>query len=116
VLFNLSAYVETITLTSLGGAILTSFRVTGFSIRTRCVSLGSVPRASRSASSAKLFDVRTSVVRFGIDCAMVGWIWATRLRARRSVERRGERGKLPRSWMSLSVKSIASCGYQLVSL
>lgn len=27
---------------------------------------------------------------------------------------RGERGKLPRSWISLSVKSNASCGYLLL--
>lgn len=35
----------------------------------------------------------------------------TRLRARSSVLRRSESGKLPSCWMSLSVKSIASCGY-----
>jgi hypothetical protein len=46
----------------------------------------------------------------GVDVASVGWIAATRLRARRSVVMRGERGKLPRTWMSLSVRSIASCG------
>ena len=34
----------------------------------------------------------------------------TRFRARSKVRNRGERGKLPRIWMSLSVKSIASCG------
>lgn len=33
-----------------------------------------------------------------------------RLRASRSVCIRGDSGKLPRIWMSLSVKSIASCG------
>lgn len=34
-----------------------------------------------------------------------------RFRASSSVCIRGDRGKLPRIWMSLSVKSIASCGY-----
>lgn len=33
-----------------------------------------------------------------------------RLRASSSVCIRGDSGKLPRIWMSLSVKSIASCG------
>jgi hypothetical protein len=33
------------------------------------------------------------------------------LRARRSVCNRGDRGKFPRICISLSVKSIASCGY-----
>lgn len=34
----------------------------------------------------------------------------TRLRASSSVCIRGDSGKLPRIWMSLSVKSMASCG------
>lgn len=33
---------------------------------------------------------------------------ATELRERRSVEMRGDKGKLPKTWMSLSVKSMAS--------
>ena len=67
-------------------------------------------RGSRSASSAMLFDVRTSVVKFGIDAARLGWICVIRFLAKSSVERRGESGKLPMAEMSLSVKSIASCG------
>ena len=34
-----------------------------------------------------------------------------RLRASNRVCNRGDRGKFPKSWMSLSVKSMASCGY-----
>ncbi len=52
--------------------------------------------------------MRTSVVRFGIEFASVGWILETRLRARRRECRRGERGKLERAAISLSVKSMAS--------
>lgn len=60
-----------------------------------------------------LFDDRTRFVRFGTEVTSVGWMLDTRLRARRRVERRGERGKLPRIWMSLSVKSMASWGYKV---
>jgi hypothetical protein len=55
-----------------------------------------------------LFAVNTKTVRFGIDCASVDCIVATRFRARRRVRSLGESGKLPRIWMSLSVKSMAS--------
>ena len=89
----------------------TSFLVTGFSKSTKCVSTGKVPSTSKSANSAKLFAVRTNVVRYGSDCARVGWILEIRLRARRRVFRRGERGRFPRSVISLSVKSMQSCGY-----
>lgn len=89
----------------------TSFLVTGFSINTRCVSFGNVDSASRSASSAILLAVRTKVVRFGIECASDGWMLAIRFRARRSVCNLGERGKFPSTWISLSVKSMASSGY-----
>jgi hypothetical protein len=57
-----------------------------------------------------LLEERTRLVRLGTEDASVGWMFATRLRAKRSVVMRGERGKLPRTWMSLSVKSMASCG------
>lgn len=50
----------------------TSFLVTGFSSRLKCVNLGNVLSGSRSASSAKLFAVRTRVVRFGSEVARVG--------------------------------------------
>lgn len=82
--------------------------MTGFSSSIRCVSLAKWLRGSRSASSAKLLDVRTRVVRFGIDFASVGWMLVARFRARRRVRSRGERGKLDSWAMSLSVKSMAS--------
>lgn len=89
-------------------AILTCFRVTGFSSKERCVSRGNFRSGSRSASSATLFDVRTRVVRLGIEFARVACILLTLLRARRSVCNRGDKGKLEMAVMSLSVKSIAS--------
>ena len=89
----------------------TSFLVTGFSNRLRCVSRGNFPSTSRSASSAKLLDVSIRVVRLGRLLGTRGSIVLTRFLARRSVCRRGERGKLERAVMSLSVKSMASCSY-----
>lgn len=86
----------------------TSFRVTGFSSSERCVSRGKVRRGSKSASSAKLFEVSVRVVRLGIDLARVGCMLLTLLRARRRERKRGESGKLAMAVMSLSVKSIAS--------
>ena len=91
--------------------VLTSRRVTGFSSKDKCVSLVKFLRASRSASSAKLLDVRIRVVRFGIEAERFGCILLTRLRASRRVFRRGESGKLERAVISLSVKSIASWSY-----
>ncbi len=85
--------------------------MTGFSSSDRCVSFVNLLKTSRSASSAKLFCVRIKAVRFGIEAASVGCMLLTRLRARRRVCRRGERGKLERVLMSLSVKSIASWSY-----
>lgn len=76
------------------------------------MSRGKFRRGSRSANSAKLFDVRISVVRLGIDLARVGCMLLTRLRARRSVRSLGESGKLDMAVMSLSVKSIASWSYR----
>ncbi len=86
----------------------TSFLVTGLSSKLRCVSLPKCRSVSRSASSARVFCVRIRHVRFGIEVASVGWMLVMRLRARRRVCRRGERGKLERVAMSLSVKSMAS--------
>ncbi len=51
------------------------------------------------------------MVRFGNDFASVGCMLLTRFRASRSVCSRGERGKLERAVMSLSVKSMASWSY-----
>ena len=92
------------------GGRRTSFLATGFSRRERCVSFGNRRRGSRSASSAKLLAVRTRVMRFGRFVARFDWMVVNRLRARRRVRRRGERGKLERARMSLSVRSIASWG------
>ena len=75
------------------------------------MSRGKLRRASRSASSAKLLEVRIRVVRFGSEAASVDWMLLILLRARSSVRSRGERGKLERAVMSLSVKSMASWSY-----
>jgi hypothetical protein len=80
------------------------------------VSLGNVDSTSRSASSAILLAVRTKVVRFGIEFDSDGWMLDMRFRARRSVCILGERGKFPSIWMSLSVKSMASSGYQPIQV
>ena len=77
---------------------------------TKCVSFGNVDKTSKSASSAILLAVSTKVVRLGMDCASDDCMLATRFRARRSVCNLGERGKFPSTWMSLSVKSMASSG------
>jgi hypothetical protein len=68
---------------------------------------------SRSASSVSLFFVRTSVCRFGMLVERFGWMFEMRFCARKSVRRRGWRGKLPSCAISLSVRSIASlsCAY-----
>ena len=65
-------------------------------------------RGSRSASSAKLLDVRTRFVRFGRVLARLDCMLVSRLRARSRVCSRGERGKLEREVISLSVKSMES--------
>ena len=88
----------------------TSFFVTGLSINTRCVNRANLPSTSRSDSSDRLFEVSTRFARLGIAFGRLGWMVETRLRASRSDCIRGDSGKLPRIWMSLSVKSIASCG------
>ena len=87
---------------------LTSFPATGFSDRLTCFNLVKFCSGSRSASSAILFCVRTSVLRFGIRSAIEGWIVVIRFRASRRLCSRGESGKLPRTEMSLSVKSMHS--------
>ena len=87
--------------------------MTGFSNKERCVSRGKFLSASRSASSAKLLDVRIKVVRFGIEFASVACMLLSRLRARSRVRRRSESGKLARAVMSLSVKSMASWSYSM---
>lgn len=86
----------------------TSFRVTGFSSNDRWVSFEKFFSTSRSASSAKLFDVRIRTRKLGIAFGRVDCMLLMRFRARRSVRSLGERGKLERALISLSVKSIAS--------
>lgn len=89
----------------------TSFFVTGLSISTSCVSRENFPSTSKSDSSVKLLDESTRFVRLGIEFGRVDWIEEIRLRASKRVRIRGESGKFPRIWISLSVKSIESCGY-----
>ena len=91
----------------------TSLLVTGFSNKLKCVSLENFPSTSKSASSAKLFDVSIRVVRLGMLLGTRGSIVLIRFLASRSVCSRGERGKFDRAVMSLSVKSIASWSYIL---
>ena len=108
VLSPLSAHLSPISRPSPDKKTLTSFLVTGFSNNTKWVSRAKLRNGSKSASSAKLLDVKTRFRRFGSEVARLGWILLMRLRARRRVCRRGERGKLERVGMSLSVKSMAS--------
>lgn len=84
--------------------------MTGLSISTNCVSRGNFPSTSRSDSSVILLDASTRFVRLGIEVGRVGWMVAMRLRASRRVRIRGDSGKFPRIWRSLSVRSIESCG------
>lgn len=88
----------------------TSFFVTGLSSSTRWVNRANLPSTSRSDSSVKLFDARTKFLRFGMAVGSAGWMTDTRLRASSSVRIRGDSGKLPSTWMSLSVKSMQSWG------
>ena len=57
----------------------------------------------------------TKTVRLGRLLASEDWIEVSLLRAKRSVLSRGDNGKLPSTVMSLSVKSMASCGYYNIS-
>lgn len=82
--------------------------MTGFSNNDKCVSLWNFPSISKSASSAKLFEVRIRVVRFGIEFGSVVCMLLIRFLANRRVCSLGERGKFESVVMSLSVKSIAS--------
>lgn len=84
--------------------------MTGLSFSTRCVRRGNAPSGSKSASSFRSFDSSCRFVSSGIELTRVGWIEETRLRASRRVRIRGLRGKFPRIWMSLSTRSMASCG------
>jgi hypothetical protein len=61
-----------------------------------------------SASCVSRLVVRTSEVRFGAEVASVGERCEMRLRARRSVCRRGLSGRLVRVVMELSVRSMQS--------
>lgn len=88
----------------------TSFFVTGLSAKTKCVSLSNPLSVSKSANSAKLFDASTRFVRFGTAFGRLAWMLAMRFLAKRRVVMRGDRGKLPRICISLSVKSMESCG------
>lgn len=74
----------------------TSFLVTGLSIKLKCVNILKPFNGSKSANSEMLLAVSINVVRLGMVFAMVGWMLEIRLRARRSIRRRVERGKFPR--------------------
>lgn len=94
----------------------TSFLVTGLSTNTKCVNRLNPANTSRSASCAIWFDASTSCCRFGTALGSDVCMLATRLCASSSVERRVESGKLPRTWMSLSVKSMESWGCCIAQL
>lgn len=74
------------------------------------MSFGSLLSGSKSANSATVLLVNTNVCRFGIVSARFGAICRTRFLARSSVVSRGDNGKFVMEVISLSVKSIASCG------
>ena len=86
----------------------TSFLVTGFSNRLTCVKRRKFLNVSKSASSAKLLEVRIKVCRFGMEFGSVDCMLLTLLRARSRTRSRGDKGKLAKDVMSLSVKSMAS--------
>lgn len=88
----------------------TSFFVTGFSSRLRCVRLWHLLSPSRSPISLTRFDVNTKVVRLGSCSPILRSTFWMRLRAHSSVLSLGDSGKLESVVISLSVKSIASCG------
>ena len=91
--------------------VRTSLFVTGLLSKVKCNNFLNPPSGCRSVSSDSLFLVRTSVVRLGMLVERLAWMVETRFCARKSVRRRGWRGKLPSCAMSLSVKSIASFSY-----
>lgn len=90
-----------------------SYRYRGFfattlSMHDKCVSLGSVARASRSAKFLNALLVRISVERFGTTLSKLGPIRETLLLESRSVPSRGRRGKPSRVRTPLSERSIES--------
>lgn len=82
--------------------------MTGLSRRERCVRRVNRASGSRSASSERLLAASARTVRLGRVAARVGWMVDIRLRASKRVLRRSLKGKFPKAWMSLSVKSMAS--------
>jgi len=88
--------------------IRTSFFVTGFSSRTRCVNFEHFVRPSISASSRTLLFASINVVRFGIPSAILLSTVCIRFLAHNNVLSRGDKGKFPSVVKSLSVRSIAS--------
>ena len=71
------------------GQARTSLLVTEFPINDRYTSCLKPASGSKSASSAILFLVRTSVRRFGMLDERLGWMLEMRFCARKSVRRRG---------------------------
>ena len=86
--------------------------MTGFSSKDRCVSRWNFPSISKSASSARLFEVRIKVVRFGIEFGSAECMLLTRFLASSNVWSLGDSGKFDSVVISLSVKSIASWSYK----
>jgi hypothetical protein len=86
----------------------TSFLATGLSASTRCVSLPNCASTSRSASSARLLCASTKLRRFGMARGRPGAMLTILLCASSRVRNRGDSGKFPSCWISLSVRSIAS--------
>ena len=74
----------------------------------RCVSLGSVARASRSARFRNALLVRISVERFGMTLSRLAPIRETLLLESRSVPSLGRRGKPSRVRTPLSERSMES--------
>jgi hypothetical protein len=85
------------------------FSRTGLPKRQTYFSFLSSFSGSRSPSSAISLFVRTRVVRLGTERWIEGEIEETRLLAKRRVFSRRRSGRLPRTTIELSVKSIASC-------
>ena len=84
------------------------FFATTLSTHDRRSSLGSEARASRSARFLRALFVSTSVERLGANCSRSGPIREIRLLERRSVPRRGRRGRPSRVRTPLSERSIES--------
>lgn len=64
---------------------------------------------SRSPSSVNALFVKINVARFGTDCCIDGWMACIELFANINVLSRGDKGRLERVVIELSVRSMVSC-------